>query len=465
MRLEQRGFGYGTALLFAVLLIPFVYTAFFAFPEGDDFSYALQAKFFFDLPSGLHAMASAWWKWSGRYAHHFLTVFLGDFAEYRVSYTVLLLSFLALTWLSLFGIARELGRHAGRAQAAFMATFLLFAVLSAHGTVNEWFLHVEIMSLVGGYCGTLVYLWSLCRLWNRPVATKGTKIFCLASCVSTIGLYEHSALMVLLITLAAWQLARLYDHPHRPVFFLLVKVAAVCFLLTYLARGNFRRQAKRGMDFGLMLGQIMNAGKEWWTAVVPAFATPLYVAAVFAAAWFVPGWKTPLEKKLPAPLIVLGCLALMAAYSIGLTLVHAMSDVTVGEVRKIPVNIAQYAAVFVFFALFACRGWLRLDYLRYLGRPLSLVLVLAVLVAGNSNFFPVLWDGVCGETERYAAAYEKRKAVLREHAGETLTVMPLLYAPLAVAGDSLRSGIKSWPNKYAAPFYGLEGIETVAPSS
>lgn len=109
----------------------------------------------------------------------------------------------------------------------FMATFLFFAVVCTHGTLGEWYLHVELLSLIGGYCSILLYVWSLCRLWNRPVAGRGTKIFCIASCIAAIGFYEHSALMVLMITVAAWLLARLYEHPHRAVFFLLVKIAAV----------------------------------------------------------------------------------------------------------------------------------------------------------------------------------------------------------------------------------------------
>jgi hypothetical protein len=464
MQETHRGYGYPAALIIAVLLVPFMYTAFFAFPEGDDFSYALRAKFFFDVPNALHAMVSSWWKWSGRYTHHFVAVFLGDFVEYRATYTGLILFCHALAWLSLLGIARELGRRQGSGQAVFMATFLLFAVLCTYGTVNEWYLHVELLSLTGGYFGILLYVWSLCRLWNQPVAGRGTVIFCVASGIAAIGLYEHSALMVLMITIAAWLLARLYEHPHRAVFFLLVKIAAVCFLLNYLARGNFRRQTKRGMDFALMFGQVLRAGKDWWSHVVPAYATPLWLAVVFAAAWFVPRWKTPLEKKLSAPLILLGCFTACCAYSFGLTLVHAMSDVSVGETNKIPVNIAQYSIVFVAFGLFACRDWLRLGLLRRLGRPLCLVLVLVALVAGNSNFFPVLWDGLLGETARFARAYETRKAVMAAHQGETLTVMPLLHAPHAIYHDTIRPNVKSWPNKYAAPFYGLGGLETVPAS-
>ena len=461
----SKTFGYLAALLIAVLLAPFLYAGGFVFPVGDDFMAAVRAKHFFDVIGGIDNMFSNWWKWSGRYSHHFSTVFWGAAAGSRVASTfVASLSFL-LTWVSIFGIAKELGPSGENGQPVFMATFGLFAVLCSHAAPIQWYALVDIFSLINAYSFSLLYIWSLCRLWNRPVLTRGTKIFCLASGIAAVGFYEYSALLVLMASLAAVFLARLYGHPHRAFFALLAKVALVCFLLMYLARGNFRRQAKRGMDFAAMFGQVLNAGKDWWTYIVPAYCNAIYAAAFFVAVWFVPGWKIPLDKKLPASLILLGGLALICCFSFGLTLVHAMSDVTVGEAGKLPACIVQFSVVIFLFALFACRDRLRLDALRRLGKPLSLLVVLGILLAGNNNFFPVLWGEVLGETGRYAAAYEKRKTIMAAHPGETVAVMPFLYAPPAVYPDTLASGVKSWPNKYAAPFYGLAGLDARMPSA
>ena len=464
MLIKQRHYSYGAAVLLGCLLLPFFYAAFFTFPEGDDFKAALDASHHFDFLGGVDYMFSAWWKWSGRYTFSFLWVFLGDVSESRTAYTISILCSFLLAWISVFGIIRELGRQDAVGQPVFVATFWIFAVLCTHGTVYQWYFLVEILTLIAGYNFLLLYIWSLCRLWNRPVITRGTKIFCIAGCIVAAGLYENSGPIVFLVSCVAYFLAWRYDHPHRATYFLLVKIAAVCFLISYLARGNFRRQTKRGMDFALMYAQVLDAGKDWWTYIVPALINPIYLAAVFVAVWVKPRGSVSLDQKIPAPLILAGSVLLLCGYTFLLTLVHAMSDVTVGEASKIPTNLAQYCIIFILFALFACRNWLRLDALRCLGKPLSLTIILAILVAGNSNFFPVLWNGLLGEIVRHEQAYEKRKLVLMEHQGETVTVMPLLHAPKPIPRETLESKASSWPNKYAAPLYGVKGLETALPS-
>ena len=464
MLIKQRHYSYGAAVLFGCLLLPFLYAAFFTFPEGDDFKAALDASCHFDIIGAIDHMFSAWWKWSGRYTFSFLWIFFGDIAESRTAYTISILFSFFLAWISIFGIIREIGRQDAAGQPVFIATFWLFAVLCTHGTVYQWYLLVEILTLIAGYSFLLLYIWSLCRLWNRQVVTHGTKIFCIAGCIIAAGLYENTGPMVLLISCVAYLLARLYNHPHRATYFLLVKIAAVCFLVSYLARGNFRRQTKRGMDFALMYTQVMHAGKDWWTYVVPALINPIYLAAIFVAAWVKPRWSVSLDQKMPAPLILAGSTILLCGYTFMLTLVHAMSDVTVGEATKIPANIAQYCIIFALFALFSCRDWLHLDALRRLGKPLNLVIILAILVTGNSNFFPVLWNGLLGEIVRHEQAYEKRKAVMAEHQGKTVAVMPLLHAPKPIPQETIGNKASSWPNKYAAPLYGVKGLETALPS-
>lgn len=459
MPTKQRGYGYPSVFFIAALLLPFIFAAFFAFPEADDFSPALKASHMFDFIGGIDNMFSAWWKWSGRYAFHFSWVFFGDIAEYRGTYTGFILFSFFIAWLSVWGIARELNKPGSAGHSVFTATLWLFALLCTYGSVSQWYLLVEILTLIAGYSMILLYLWSLCRLWNRIVVTRGSKWFCIISCVAASGFYEYSGLMVLMISWGAFFLARMYEHPHRAVFFLLGKIASVCFLLQYLARGNFRRQTKRGLTSMAMLDQLMGAGKDWWAHVARAYLNPVFLVAAFVAAWISPRWKIPLEKKIPAPLILAGCLVLVFGFSFALTIVHALSDVTVGGAGKLPANIVQYSAVIVVFALFACKEYLHLDMVRKLGKPLGLVVVVAVLIVGNSNFFPVLWNGLLGETERYAQAHEKRKATIARHKGQSMAVMPLLYAPTPLFADSLVPGFKSWPNKYAAPFYHLEGLE------
>lgn len=462
---RQSQYSFAAALLVSLLLLPFLYSAFFTFPEGDDFSTAIRANFFLDIFSGIDSMFSAWWKWSGRYSYHFFSTFFGYACHSRILYSGCLFLVFGVAWISVFGIARELGRKDSRGQAVFMASFWLFVLLCTHGLPMQWYVHVEIFTIIGAYCTTMLYIWSLCRLWNLPIATRGAKTFCILSGVIATGFYEYSALMVLLVTLAAFFLARLYEHPHRAVYFMLVKVAVVSFLLMYLARGNFRRQTKRGATSDIMFSQLLNVWGDWWKYMMPAYLNKLYVGAVFVAAWFAPGWRTPLDKKLPAPLILGGTLLVFFGFSFSLTVVHAMSDVSLGGSAKLPVSIAQFSTIILFFGILSCRDWLRLNFLRLLGKPLSLALMLGILIAGNGNFFPILWDVVWGDTQRYAQAYEKRKRVMAGHKGETVNVMPLLHAPTTISPDSIQQGVKSWPNKYAALMYGLAGIDAQSPSA
>jgi hypothetical protein len=70
---------------------------------------------------------------------------------------------------------------------------------------------------------------------------------------------------------------------------------------------------------------------------------------------------------------------------------------------------------------------------------------------------------VFSETAQYAEAYEKCEAVMAVHAGKNLAVMPLLNTPVPALYDTLCEGFKSWPNKYAAPFYGVKALEAKRP--
>ena len=464
MHMSRKTYGYPASLAVAALMLPFLYAVFFVYPIGDDFAAVVRGRHVFDLIGGIDNMFSNWWKWSGRYTHHFFTVFMGDAVLSRAASAMVILSSFALFWVSVFGIAKELGTRGGTGQSVFMATFWLFALICSHGVVSQWYALVETFSMMGAHSFTLLYIWALCRVWNANVVTRGMKVFAIAGCIAATGFYEHSALLVLVVTVTAYVLARVYDHPHKKMFFLLLKVSAVSFLFMYLARGNFRRQTKRGMTFALMFEQLLGAGKDWWTYILPAYCSPVYLAALFGAVWFVPGWKTPLEKKIPAPWILLAGLAVFFGYSFGLTLVHAMSDVTVGETPKLRENIIQYETVFVWFVLLSCREWLRLAAFRVAGKCVSFLLIIGILLAGNGNFFPVLWDGVFGENARYAQAQEKRKAVIARHQGETLAVMPFLTLPRTRASDGLKADPKAWPNKYAGPAYGLAGIASHIPA-
>ncbi len=458
-----RPFGWRASLCVALILIPFVYAAFFTFPEGDDFHGALRARHLFDLIGGVDRMFSAWWKWSGRYFYHFTWVFLGDIAHYRTLYSCYILFIFGLFWLSVFGIAKELGRDKAPGQAAFFATLWLAATLCTHKCLGGWYLLIELETITAGHVFTMLYIWSLCRLWNRPVVSRGAKWFCICSGAAASGCYEYSALLVLLIAAAVYIMARLYEHPHQKTFRTLLIVAGVCFLLSYLARGNFRRQDKRAVSSAVKSAQLHHALHDWWTYVGKSYANPIMALAVLAAGWFSPGWETPLHKKLPFPLILVLGVAAVIGFTGSLTVIHAFSDVPVGAVSKLPAQMVQYSTIIIVFCLLACRERLHLDALRLaplrlLGKPVCLLAAFALLLGGNSNFFPTLWNGLSGAFSRYEAAYEKRKAVFAAHRKQAVVVMPLSGAPFPVNSEILFADPKDWPNKYYAPFYRVASV-------
>ena len=98
-----------------ILLIPFVLSMGFIFPAGDDFARCNMASRLFDVTGGLHEMGSAWWKWSGRYTHHFLVVFLGRVVLSREACALTAAGMALLHLIPLYGIfSTQIGRASCR---------------------------------------------------------------------------------------------------------------------------------------------------------------------------------------------------------------------------------------------------------------------------------------------------------------------------------------------------------------
>ena len=445
-------------LLLLLLLLPFAYAAFFTFPGGDDYARALLAGHLFDLYGGIKEMLRAWMKWSGRYTHHFLVVFLGDAATSRAGYAIACLGNMALHYVALTGICREIAAPAPRRTAATLALFLLFSLAATHGSLrSSWYLLTDILCLGAGVGFTLMYIWSLCIIWNAPLLTRKKKVFSIAMCIIMAGCYEYTTLMAVMISVTAWLLARFHEHRHRGFFQKLCVISCVCLALSFFCRGNFRRRTKRDVDNAVMMGQLAAAWGDWCRYVAPRLLTPLYASLIVWAAWMTPRSANDATRKIPARWIVLYCLILAAGFMFATAIIHAASDVTLGGAEKIPAHMSIFCAMIFGFCLMACRNAFRLPLLR---KAPACLLFAACLVplAGSYNYRAIVLNAGTGALNQYAGARETRKAVMLAGKDRNMVVAPLDIMPFPVGYEPVEPDPKTWPTKYVSLLAGLDSV-------
>ena len=456
-------FGYAPCLLLFLFLLPFLYASFFTFPNGDDFARAVKARYLFDILGGFEEMGRAWWKWSGRYTHHFLIVFLGDTATSSWTYGLVCIGNMLLHLVSLAGICRELAGPCKKSTPLFMGLFLLLGLMCSHGTLNgTWYLITDILSLGVASGFTLLYIWSLCVLWNADTVTRGKKIFCIASCIVAAGCYEYSTVMVGMCSLTAWVLARIYRHKHTSTYFLLLVISVVCFLLAFFARGNFRRQTKRAVSAELVATQLGAAWGEWVQYVLPALITPLYVCIAFVVAWLNPRDRVTVAAKIPPWLVLLYCVGAAAAFMFVLTIVHAASDAPISSTNKIPANMSVFVAMISTFGLLACRNSLRLDLLQKVPKML-LGLVGLLVICATPNMQYTLASIATGALQNYSGEQQSREWwITRAGKGAEVTVAPLGVCPYpSCLYDPLSENIEDWPGRHMAEMFHMKSLRVV----
>lgn len=459
-------------MLALALLAPFCYAAFFTFPDADDYGRAVLASHLFDLFGGIKEMLRAWMKWSGRYTHHFMIVFFGDLATTRAGYTAACLANMAIHYLALAGIGKELSGRTHKATAAFFGLFPLFALAATHGSLqSSWYLLTGILSLGAASGFTLLYIWALCVVWNRPVLHLRHKVFSCLFCIAAIGCYEHSAVITVIASTTAYIMARTYNHRHLPFFKRLFIISCVCIILSFFCRGNFRRQDKRDVSGAVIAGQMANAWGDWLRYVAPKLVTPLYLSVLAWGAWVTGSAREALETKISPKWIVLYCLTAAAGYMGSLTVIHAASDVPVGEADNIPAHMSIFCAVIFAFCLAACPRVFCLRFLRRIPKFLLLLLCLAPLLL-TWNTQTIIWNETSGALEQYAATRNKRDAYLRGLQGADAIVAPLDIRPFPVGPifvpslpddrDPVMPDPKAWPTKYVAQLHNLASLRSEA---
>ena len=396
-------------VLLLALLLPFAYAFGYLFPRGDDFDEVTRAMFPFDLPGGLYEIVREWLTWSGRYTYHFLAVFLGKAGELRPLYGLVCAGVAALFGLGLFGLARV--TLVGRGPAAFCGLLAVVVVLAGHQSLPNLYLLTDALTMGLLQAMTLVFLWALCRLWHAPAAqARRARWQAVIVGVLTVGVFEHSALAALACCTVAVLLAlvdRFAERETEPdatqnartrlrhmcILWLWVLGAL---LFSFLAPGNQVRRATRHIDTAVQMRQLAAAFDEWRQVAFWIF-DGLWPWAVLLLVLLLRGLRgqgplLPRAKTVRTGLL-LAALAVVAYIGLSalLTVLHALSDVTISSTSKLPAGLAVFAAYALGFALWgildACPAVERT--LAHLPRQaVMIVLLIPLLIVVKLSFEP-----------------------------------------------------------------------------
>ena len=418
-------------VLLLALLLPFAYAFGFLFPRGDDFDEVTRAMFPFDLPGGLYEIAREWLTWSGRYTYHFLAVFLGKAGELRPLYGLVCAGVAALFGLGMFGLARVV--QVKRGPAAFCGLLTVVVVLAGHQSLPNFYLLTDALTMGLLQSMTLIFLWALCRLWHAPAAqARRVRWHAVILGVLTVGVFEHSALAALAACTVAVLLALVErfgareTEPdaaqnartrlrHLCIVWLWVLGAV---LFSFLAPGNQVRRAARHIDTAVQMRQLAAAFDEWQQVAFWIF-DGLWPWAVLLLVLLLRGLRgqRPLLPRIQVARngLLLACLALAAylALSALLTVLHALSDVTISSTSKLPAGLAVFAAYALGFALWgmlnACPAVERaLARLPRQGLMLALLIPLLVMLAGSANWRSTYANAANGSMVQLALQLQER---------------------------------------------------------
>lgn len=510
--------GWGWWVAVVALLLPFAYAFGFLFPRGDDFDEVTRAMFPFDLPGGLYEVAREWLTWSGRYTYHFLAVFLGKAGEIRPLYGLVCAGVGSLFGLGLFGLARVV--RIRRGPAAFCGLLGVLVVFAGHQSLPNFYLLTDALTMGLLQAMTLIFLWMLCRLWAAPTAlARKARRQAIIVGVLTVGVFEHSALAALaactvaLLLALADRFARRETEPdatqnahtrlrHVSVLWLWIFGAL---LFSFLSPGNQVRRAARHIGTDVQLRQLAAAFDEW-RQVAFWFFDGLWPWAVLLLVLVLRGMRgqCPVLGKGTARFGLLMAVLAIAAYlglSALLTVVHALSDVTISSTGKLPAGLTIFSAYACGFALWGLlnaspsveRALARLPHRALMA---ALLIPLLALLASSSNWRNTMTNAANGSMlhlglqlqERYDTLQAVGNGAQPKDAPPRFGLLGEIYRPgarkraidknlpLPVAqrsipatvfpvqmGEALPEQPETWPNLWAAWMLGLGGVYSAPP--
>ena len=506
-------------VLLLALLLPFAYAFGFLFPRGDDFDEVTRAMFPFDLPGGLYEVVREWLTWSGRYTYHFLAVFLGKAGELRPLYGLVCAGVAGLFGLGLYGLARVM--RVQRRAAVFCGVLAVLVALAGHQSLPNLYLLTDSLTMGLLQSMTLVFLWTLCRLWHAPAAQarKARRLAVIVG-VLTVGVFEHSALAALAACTVAVILAAVDRFSAREtepdaaqstrtrlrhMIILWVWILGAV-LVSFLSLGNQVRRATRHIDAAVQMRQLAGAFDEW-QRVAFWFFDSLWPWAVLLLVLLLRGLRSqpPLQThaRTARSGLLMACLAIAAYLGLSalLTVLHALSDVTISSTGKLPAGLAVFAAYAFGFAL-----WGILDACPLLERALArlprqgsiimLLVPLLVMIASSANWRSTAANAANGSLVQLGLQLQERYDTLRaigqsaqpQDAPPRFGLLGEIYRPGArkraidarlpqpvvqrsipdavfpvQADEALPAQPESWPNLWVAWMFGLGSVHSAQP--
>lgn len=506
-------------VLLLALLLPFAYAFGFLFPRGDDFDEVTRAMFPFDLPGGLYEIVREWLTWSGRYTYHFLAVFLGKAGELRPLYGLVCAGVTALFGIGLYGLARVL--QVERVPAVFCGMLAVLVVLAGHQSLPNLYLLTDALTMGLLQAMTLVFLWVLCRLWHAPAAqARKARRQAIIVGVLTVGVFEHSALAALAASTVAVVLAvmdRFTERETEPdaaqpprtrlrhmcVLWLWILGAV---LFSFLAPGNQVRRATRHIDAAVLMRQLSAAFDEW-LQVAFWFFNGLWPWAVLLLVLLLRGLRGQGRLQTGAKRgrtgLLMATLALAAYLGLSglLTVLHALSDVTISSTGKLPAGLAVFAAYAFGFSL-----WGILEACPAVEHALArlprqsvmavLLIPLLIMLASSDNWRTTADNAANGSMVQLGLQLQERYDTLRaigrnaqpQDAPPRFGLLGEIYRPGArkrtidaslpqpvvqrsipdtvfpiQMGEALPAQPETWPNLWVAWMFGLGSVHSAPP--
>lgn len=519
-----------TGLGLCALLLPFIFAYGFIYPQGDDFDEATRAVCLFDFLGAVYEVFREWFTWSGRYAYHFMAVFFGKAAESRfwaglVCFGVLCSYAFAFWWLISPLVSN---RFYSRLHALVLSLGALVALYASYGSLPNFYLLTDALTIAHQGATALFFLALVILLWQKVFRVAGS---CkkewkraLLTGIFAIGVYEHAALAVICISLTTFGLACLLHKLgyHLPMlenihfrhmqpkgkwnqkfshflgklntplirpFLTLLLCLMLPLAFSFLAPGNFMRNASRGIDLATQLAQLKLVWTDWLAAMVAFLESPwipLLLCLVMAMRFFErPEGPAKGHLSLLAGAASVVC---FLVFSFSLVFMHALTDVPMHGSQKLAASFGFYAAITFAVLLFNALAHLRLPArLPRLARSLLAMCCMAIfgwLVFNTHNFQATFINAVNGNFGVLAAEMASRNQWLEDLRNEN-AIQPdpkgllgeILFSgtrqrkvrpdlPLAVVDkaaqsvfpvymrEALADNCESWPNLWAAWMYG-----------
>lgn len=481
--------------LFILLLAPFIYALGFCFPRGDDFDEACRAMFLFDLPGGLYEIGREWLTWSGRYSYHFLAVFLGKLPFMRSLVAIFGLGLFAIYFYAPCAIGAACGVN--RKNAPMFGFLAIFVILCAWQSLQDFYLFTDMLTICLQGAASLCFFAFLTRLWQAQGARHEKKSWVLAlfAGIFAIGVYEHAALAVMsaiciALALAIWTGKRVKSLAR--LFFWLLGA----FIFSFLAPGNFNRQAIRGKSesgfFHDWLSAIASYAQSDWFA--PAILCGLLLAFLAASSRQDMERARGQQREICLKLLILLPFAALALI-FGFVVLHSQSEYGLKEAPKFMASLSLYLSVALAGGIFAAASLIARKMPGAVSRAISLltVLLIVLLGMGGKNYQRTFANAASGQIWLLGNFMEMRHDFLRELAAsvklddkrpkfglagelarpDARKPSPNPALPRALVGEftgsafpvwlneDLQTATDVWPNKWAAWLY---GVFSVAPA-